>query len=65
MTQPIGPHETVPYSVYADALRAADRDFATERDRRYAEVNVEKEKALKIKVSNLGDSHSPPNALRD
>jgi len=41
--------EMVPYRVYAEALRDADREFATERDRRYAEVNVEKEKALKIK----------------
>ena len=30
-------------------LRAADQMFAEERDRRYSEVNVEKEKALKIK----------------
>jgi hypothetical protein len=30
-------------------LRAADEKFHAERDRRYAEVNVEKEKALKIK----------------
>ena len=31
------------------ALAAAEQRFAAERDRRYAEVNVEKEKALKIK----------------
>jgi hypothetical protein len=31
------------------ALRNSDREFHEERDRRYAEVNVEKEKALKIK----------------
>jgi hypothetical protein len=31
------------------ALREGDRRFYEERDRRYAEVNVEKEKALKIK----------------
>lgn len=31
------------------ALREADREFRIEQDRRYAEVNVEKEKALKIK----------------
>jgi hypothetical protein len=30
-------------------LRHAERRFQIERDRRYAEVNVEKEKALKIK----------------
>ena len=42
-------HETVPYATYANALREADKELAAERDRRYAEVNVEKEKALKIK----------------
>jgi hypothetical protein len=31
------------------ALRECDQAFETERDRRYAEVNVEREKALKIK----------------
>lgn len=31
------------------ALREADRVLMEERDRRYAEVNVEKERALKIK----------------
>jgi len=31
------------------ALRACDRELHQERDRRYAEVNVEREKALKIK----------------
>lgn len=31
------------------AIRKCDKAFAKERDRRYAEVNVEKEKALKIK----------------
>ena len=30
-------------------LRQADREFAVERDRRYTEVNIEREKALKIK----------------
>lgn len=30
-------------------LRIADRELFDERDRRYAEVNVEREKALKIK----------------
>lgn len=34
---------------YYEALRAADERFAAERDRRYAEVAVEREKALKIK----------------
>jgi len=37
------------YSIYNDALRAADQRFQAERDRRYGEVNVEREKALKIK----------------
>ena len=37
------------YAAYADALRASDRRFNDERDRRYTEVNIEKEKALKIK----------------
>lgn len=32
-----------------DERREAERILAEERDRRYAEVNVEKEKALKIK----------------
>jgi hypothetical protein len=32
-----------------ERLRAADSLFMEERDRRYAEVNIEKEKALKIK----------------
>jgi hypothetical protein len=32
-----------------DALRAADERFYNERDRRYTEVSVEREKALKIK----------------
>ena len=31
------------------AIREADRRFSGERDRRYAEVNIEREKALKIK----------------
>lgn len=37
------------YKEYVDALRAADERFYKERDRRYSEVSVEKEKALKIK----------------
>lgn len=32
-----------------EALRQSDREFAAERDRRYTEVNIEREKALKIK----------------
>jgi hypothetical protein len=35
--------------VHYDALRTADRRFHDERDRRYSEVNIEREKALKIK----------------
>lgn len=34
---------------YMAAMRAADEKFQAERDRRYAEVSVEREKALKIK----------------
>ena len=34
---------------YNDAMRVAAKYLNEERDRRYAEVNVEKEKALKIK----------------
>ena len=37
------------YAAHSEALRAADRRFNDERDRRYTEVNIEKEKALKIK----------------
>lgn len=34
---------------HLEALRKADGEFYDERDRRYLEVNIEKEKALKIK----------------
>lgn len=37
------------YAIYVDAMRAAEQRFQDERDRRYNEVNIEKEKALKIK----------------
>lgn len=37
------------YKVHNEAMRKADQRFNEERDRRYTEVNVEKEKALKIK----------------
>ena len=37
------------YKVHNEAMRTAERRFNEERDRRYTEVNVEKEKALKIK----------------
>jgi hypothetical protein len=41
--------EAVPLQEHLAALRAADKALAEERDKRYAEVNVEREKALKIK----------------
>jgi hypothetical protein len=37
------------YSAHNEALRQAEEKFQNERDRRYAEVDVEREKALKIK----------------
>ncbi len=37
------------YAAHNEALRLAEDKFQTERDRRYTEVNIEKEKALKIK----------------
>jgi len=37
------------YAFHVAALREADTRFDDERDRRYSEVNIEKEKALKIK----------------
>jgi hypothetical protein len=37
------------YSAHNEAMREADHRFEDERDRRYTEVNIEKEKALKIK----------------
>lgn len=47
-------HEPVAWNVgtlavYNEALRQAEEKFQTERDRRYTEVNIEKEKALRIK----------------
>ena len=51
------PHEIPPvwnigtYAAYSEALRAADRRFNDERDRRYTEVNIEKEKAREIKAT--------------
>ncbi len=44
-----GEHATVRLIDYLLAVRAGDKALGEERDRRYAEVNVEKEKALKIK----------------
>jgi len=43
------PGETVSLKEHLEAIRAADMRFNEERDRRYAEVNIEREKALKIK----------------
>lgn len=40
---------TVPLRSHLEALRDADKLLEAERDRRYAEVNIEREKALKIK----------------
>ncbi len=37
------------YSAHNEALRIAEEKFQTERDRRYAEVSLEREKALAIK----------------
>ena len=41
--------ETVPLQEYLAAVRENDRRFEAERDRRYAEVNREREKAFMIK----------------
>jgi len=43
------PGETVSLREYLEALREADQRLDHERDRRYTEVNIEREKALKIK----------------
>ncbi len=37
------------FAIHTEALRKAEEKFLTERDRRYAEVGTEREKALKIK----------------
>lgn len=39
----------ITYAAHNEAMRMSEQRFQDERDRRYAEVNVEKEKALKIK----------------
>ncbi len=44
-----GDCETVPLQEYLAAVRESDLRFEAERDRRYTEVNLEREKALKIK----------------
>ena len=37
------------YAAHNEAFRIAEEKFQAERDRRYAEVNIEKEKAVQIK----------------
>jgi len=37
------------YAAHNEALRVAEEKFQTERDRRYSEVTMEREKALRIK----------------
>jgi hypothetical protein len=39
----------VPLKMYLEAIRQCDNDFDEERDRRYREVAIEKEKAVVIK----------------
>lgn len=41
--------ETIPLREHLEAMRAADALFHQERDRRYSEVAIEREKALEIK----------------
>src|SRR5580765_5218169 len=41
--------DVIALSEHLEKLRVSDERFYNERDRRYAEVNIEKEKALKIK----------------
>lgn len=48
--------ETIPLREHLEALRAADALLAAERDRRYAEVSAEREKALVIKDSASRDA---------
>jgi hypothetical protein len=54
--------ETVPLQEYLAAVRECDQRFEAERDRRYAEVSLEREKALKIKEA--GD-HAALNLARE
>lgn len=44
------------YVAYNEALRLADEKFQAERDRRYTEVNLEREKALRIKDDANNDA---------
>ena len=48
-TKPPHGWSTDTYATHVALLREADMRFENERDRRYTEVNIEKEKALKIK----------------
>jgi hypothetical protein len=41
--------DVVPLPEHLQAIRALEHELGEERDRRYAEVNIEREKALKIK----------------
>jgi hypothetical protein len=45
----VGEYGVISYAAHNEAMRQSEYRFQDERDRRYAEVNVEKEKALKIK----------------
>lgn len=50
MTAPASAGWTVEtYAIHNEALRVAESKFQEERDRRYAEVAIEREKALRIK----------------
>jgi len=48
----------ITYAEHIKAMRLADERFDAERDRRYAEVDIEKEKALKIKETADRDALS-------
>lgn len=49
MTDVNNPWTIESYVLHNESMRLADEKFQTERDRRYTEVGIEKEKALKIK----------------
>jgi len=46
------------YAAHNEAMRLVEGQFQDERDRRYTEVNIEKEKALKIKETADRDAMS-------
>jgi len=56
---------TVSQLAHLLALRECDRAFYEERDRRYAEVNIEREKALKIKDIADRDALSLAKQIQD